>query len=456
MSRPRILFADDEEDYRELLAMVIQRAGYEPMPFASGEALLQANGGEEAALIVLDMMMPGLSGIDTLKTCRERYPSTPVVMISGQNEIDLAVEAMKRGAADYIQKPFDLERVTTVLRAMVQMGRLAQENQHLRLAAGGARPLSEMVGVSLQAQKLQAQIEQLGQSQASVLITGESGVGKSFIARLIHYHSTRAAGPFISASCPSLPSELVESELFGHERGAFTGAVQQRKGRAELADGGSLFLDEIGDLPLALQPKLLTFLQDHIFQRVGGSKDINVDVRVITATHVDLREMVRLKQFREDLFYRLNVVPLHVPPLRERGEDIEPLVQQILSRLSRRAGGGAPFTVAPEALEKMLAYRWPGNVRELENALERATVFAQNSEIKVDDLPEEIGREHRSQAETVTPLDLTGHTLAELERMALEQTLQACAGNRMETSRRLGVSEKTVYNLLSRYQLNAR
>jgi DNA-binding NtrC family response regulator len=369
-------------------------------------------------------------------------------MLSAVNRATDAVEAMKLGAFDYITKPFDMDEVTTVVARAVRMGATARENAQLRAAVSVSKPMTGLVGSSSAMQQLQQKIGKIAPLNSTVLIPGESGVGKSLLARVIHYGSPRADGPFVTVSCPALPRELLESELFGHEKGAFTGALQQRIGRIEMADKGTLFLDEIGDLPLALQPKLLTFLQDRCFQRVGGNRTIKVDVRVIAATNVDLAGMVKRQEFREDLYYRLNVIPVHIPPLRERREDLPELCAHILGRIAKGRGGGK-ISVSAEAKDVIHSFDWPGNIRQLENVLERASAFCEGGVICPNDLPDEV-RGTRDIAAGAEQLQLAGLSLEQLEQLALTQTLAACGNNRAEAARRLGISEKTIYNKLQR------
>lgn len=455
--RPQVLVADDEETLRTLLKYNISKLGYDVLVANNGRHAVDLMN-EDVAACVLDLKMPELDGLGALEAIKRDFPETPVVMISAHGEVKDAVEAIKRGALDYVTKPFDLEELLAVVRQAVQLGRELKDGARLQQAVGTSRPTGEFGGTSEAANRLRSQVEKIADLNSTVLITGESGTGKSLLARVIHYSSARAKGPFISVSCPSLPRELLESEMFGHEKGAFTGALQRRIGRVEMAEGGTLFLDEVGDLPLSLQPKLLTFLQERIFQRVGGSENIDADVRIIAATNADLTEKVRNREFREDLFFRLNVIPLKLPPLRVRREDILPLAESFLASVARERGA-RPCSIHPEARRVLEKYHWPGNVREVENVLERASAFAASGMIVRDDLPEELlaldtaPETPAPDTAGVSELRLGGIPLATLEEKALRQTLELCNGNKTEVARRLGVSGKTIYNMMARYGL---
>ncbi len=428
---------------------------------------------EDIQAAFLDMMMPRATGLEVLAHIRKNFPDTPVVMMSAKSQVEDAVNAMKQGALEYVTKPFNLDEILSLAHQAVRMARMSRENKQLQVVISGSKPIQGFMGRSPAGRDLLRQVETIAGLDSTVLITGPSGVGKSLLARTLHYAGPRASGPFISVSCPSLPRELLESEMFGHEKGAFTGAIQQRIGRVEMADGGTLFLDEVGDLPLALQPKLLTFLQEREFQRVGGTRSLRADVRVIAATNANLGEMVRSHDFREDLYFRLNVLPLAIPSLADRREDILPIADTILERIAKTRKSTSPFLIEPDALEAMTAYTWPGNVRELENVLERATAFCRDGRIRREDLA--LGRGGSSGSTPPVPspapapipvsapvpsitadtagLPLFGFTLDELERQAIIQTLEGCQGNRSEAARRLGISEKTIYNKINRWNL---
>ena len=363
---------------------------------------------------------------------------------------------MKQGAFEFIAKPFELEELLAVVSSALQLGRALRENRELREAVSVPAPDESFVGISPAAERLRQTVRTIGPRDSTVLLTGESGVGKSLLARMIHRASLRAGKPFVTTSCPALPSELLESEMFGHERGAFTGAVNRRIGRFEMASGGTLFLDEIAELPLALQAKLLNVLHDRQFHRVGGSEQQTADIRLVAATNADLAEKVDRKEFRADLYYRINVIPLVIPPLRERIEDLPLLAEQVLAK-GAAAEGREPLRLSPGALDAMSHYSWPGNIRELQNVLERASAFCGGSQIRPEDLPEEINRTprtvvHPDPKHPVVP-QLGGWALEDVERLCLEQTLVLCGGNKVAAARSLGVTEKTVYNKIARLGL---
>lgn len=439
-----VLVADDDAVTRKLLSRHLESAGFQTLVAADGrEALKKMSGDVTVAL--LDLQMPELSGLQCLAKFREAFPDVPVIMISQFGEVRDAVAAMKQGAFEYITKPVDPEELITRVRQAMKASGLERENRQLRQAVSSPMPTASYVGVASKTKKLLEQVAKVARLDSTVLITGESGTGKTTLARLIHQAGPRASGPLVLVSCASLPADLVEAELFGHVRGAFTGAVGDRPGRAEMAHNGTLFLDEIGDLPLELQPKLLNFLQDRTVQRIGDTKVRNVDVRVIAATHQDLAKKCREKSFREDLFFRLNVLPIHVPALRERPEDIPEIVAHVLRRIANKMGGTVP-TITDEARQLLLQHTWPGNVRELENVLERACAFCSGSTITADDLfLDQLGREPAPATTT-----LAGRTLAEIEKQAIIDTLQACQGNKKAAARELGIDEKSIYNKMKR------
>ena len=403
-------------------------------------------------VVLLDLNMPKGNGFECLKSLAEKFPDIPAVILSSADEINDAVTAMKAGAVDYLTKPFDLVEVFMVLRQAVKIAAIKLENRDLKEVVGSSRPVTGVIGESDVTARMVAMIEKINTLDSTVLLRGESGVGKGLVARTIHYASGRAEQPFVTVSCPALPRELLESELFGHEKGAFTGAHQRRIGKIEMAKGGTLFLDEIGDLPIDLQPKLLNVLQDREFQRVGGTETLQADIRVIAATNVDLEGQVERREFREDLFYRLNVIPLDIPTLRDRVDDISVLSEFFLSRVAKNRGLKSTIKINTEALKLMQRYDWPGNIRQLENVMERASAFCENQTIEVQDLPSEITQEPDLDV-NFKGGSLANIPLRELEQAALSQTLKACKGNKAETARRLGITDKSVYNKLKRYGL---
>ena len=451
----RILVADDDESIRRLLEYSLRSAGYDPVVARhGGEAI--ALSGREFACALIDLKMPEADGLTVLRQLKAQHPDLPVIIISAVGQIREAVSAVKQGAFEFIAKPFELEELLAVVSSALQLGRALRENRELREAVSVPAPDESFVGISPAAERLRQTVRTIGPRDSTVLLTGESGVGKSLLARMIHRASLRAGKPFVTTSCPALPSELLESEMFGHERGAFTGAVNRRIGRFEMASGGTLFLDEIAELPLALQAKLLNVLHDRQFHRVGGSEQQTADIRLVAATNADLAEKVDRKEFRADLYYRINVIPLVIPPLRERIEDLPLLAEQVLAK-GAAAEGREPLRLSPGALDAMSHYSWPGNIRELQNVLERASAFCGGSQIRPEDLPEEINRTprtvvHPDPKHPVVP-QLGGWALEDVERLCLEQTLVLCGGNKVAAARSLGVTEKTVYNKIARLGL---
>ena len=461
---PQVLVADDEDAIRHLVDFMLEKAGFDVCAAADGKAALEMVN-EDFSVVLLDLRMPVMDGMATLKVIRERHPDLPVLIMSAHGDVRDAVRAMKLGAFDYIQKPFEADELLGLVRQASRMKATFDQNRTLKASLAEVTESSGFVSQSPAGQELFTMARKVADTESTLLLTGESGVGKSLLARTIHQLSRRRSGPLVSVSAPSLPRELLEAELFGHERGAFTGAHQRRLGRVELADGGTLFIDEVGELPLDLQPKLLTFLQDRRFQRIGGSNEITADVRVIAATNANLEEQVQSGEFREDLFFRLNVIPISIPPLRERQADILPLVKLTLERIARVRGMPAA-SLAEDAREALLRHNWPGNIRELENIMERASALCTAGVIRREDLRlREIAR--RSQtfsgfetqspppSGTPAPAPATPEEIIPLEqqeRTIIENAIQACGGNKAVAARRLGISEKTIYNKFKRFR----
>ena len=387
-----ILVVDDEESILTSLAGILEDEGYTTLCAVDGVEALELAQKELPDLVLLDIWMPRLDGMDTLTKLKSLYPELAVVMMSGHGTIETAVRSTKMGAFDFIEKPLSLEKVIVTVANVLSMRRLREENESLRELVLQDH---EMVGSSAPLNHLREEITLVAPSDASVLITGENGTGKELVARAIHYHSPRRDKPFTEINCAAIPEELIESELFGHERGAFAGAAAQKKGKFELADGGTVFLDEIGDMPVKTQAKVLRLLQEGKFERVGGTRTLEVDVRMVAATNKALEEEIRAGSFREDLFYRLNVVSLKVPPLRERSDDIPSLIGHFLQLFSRREGRQLKMMV-PEALALMKQYDWPGNVRELKNIIERLVIMTPGQAIDIAQLPEYIAGEDES------------------------------------------------------------
>ncbi|HXU80819.1 MAG TPA: sigma-54 dependent transcriptional regulator [Polyangia bacterium] len=382
----RVLIADDEINIRRVLEAILRRDGYDVVTAANGlEALAGMTRGVHT--VITDLKMPGLDGMGLLRKLSSEYPDVPVVMITAHGSVENAVEAVKLGAFDYIEKPFDQEQIRQVVDKALRTHSLARRDA--RIEEPVARGRFRLVGESPAIRQVYAVIEKVADTPSTVLITGESGTGKELIARALHEYSSRREGPFIKINCAAIPKTLMESELFGYEKGAFTGAVGAKPGRFELAHGGTLFLDEIGEIPVEMQVKLLRVLQESEFERVGGIKTIKVDVRLVAATNRDLHSEVASGAFREDLYYRLNVVPIHLPPLRERREDIPLLVNHFIAkfneRLKKQISG-----IEPDAVERLVSYHWPGNIRELENVIERTMLFCAGPTIRAVDLPAEF------------------------------------------------------------------
>ena len=380
--KPKVLVIDDEKSILESLADILEDEGYQVITALTAQQGLEHLSREAPDLVILDVWLPDEDGLKVLKQMRATWPGLPVIVISGHGTVEMAVKAIKLGAFDFLEKPLSYDRVVVTVANALRFRALEEEN--IRLKAGPG-----LTGESAAIKKVKEEIARVAPTDATVLIMGESGVGKEVAARMIHALSRRREGPFIEVNCAAIPEELIESELFGHEKGAFTGATSAKRGKFDLANGGTLFLDEIGDMSLSAQAKVLRVLQEKRFERVGGTRTIEVDVRVIAATNKDLREEIKKGRFREDLFFRLNVVPIVIPPLRERKEDIPVLVEEFLLELSRHSGLGKK-RLSPEALEILKRYPWPGNVRELRNLIERLVIMARGEEILPEDLPPEI------------------------------------------------------------------
>lgn len=460
----QVLVADDEEAIRHLVDFMLERAGFDVIAASDGTTALELLH-EDISVALLDLRMPSMDGIETLKAIRERMPDLPVLIMSAHGDVRDAVQAMKLGAFDYIQKPFEADELIGLVRQASRMKATMDQNRTLKASLAEVTDSVGFVSQSEAGKELFSVAEKVADTESTLLLTGESGVGKSLLARAIHHLSRRRTGPFVSVSAPSLPRELLEAELFGHERGAFTGAHQRRLGRVELADGGTLFIDEVGELPVDLQPKLLTFLQDRRFQRLGGREEITANVRVIAATNANLEEQVQNGEFREDLFFRLNVIPIPIPPLRERKADVLPLVRQTLERIAR-VRGQPIATLAEDTRDVLLNHPWPGNIRELENVMERASALCSGGVIHPVDLrlrgvakrpvPEEPGAPVPSNFRSASPLIPSTPEeiipMDQLERTFIEQAILACGGNKAVAARRLGISEKTIYNKINRFK----
>ena len=459
--KPVVLIVDDEEPTRRILKLNLQDR-YQVLLARNGEEALQQLSQTPVDVLVTDMRMPGLSGLDLLKQVHERWPDLPVIVVTAYGTIENAVEAMRQGAYDYLQKPIKIAELEVLLEKTLRYRRTLDENVKLRAELRRVRGIENILTADPKMQALLSQLQRVAPTKATVLIEGESGTGKELFARALHALSDRADGPFVDVNCGAIPHELLESELFGHEKGAFTGAVSTRKGKFELADGGTLFLDEIGELEKELQVKLLRAIEEERFTRVGGTEPISVDIRLVAATNRDLQAEVRAGHFRQDLYYRLNVVRFRIPPLRERLEDIPLLVRHFLKKHEATAHHHVE-EVDPEVLEILARHPWPGNVRELENAILRAMLLDRDGRLTVEDLPEEIreGVDTTSVGSLLTKDDLQRERerqwqkLSErLERQFLEAGLRRTGGNISELSRQTGYSRRQLQNLLRKHNLN--
>jgi DNA-binding NtrC family response regulator len=447
----RILVVDDEEGARYSVKRAFSQDEYTTREASSGEEALTSLDSEPADLVLLDLSMPGMDGMETLSKIQERPAAPQVIMITAHGSERLAVEAIRRGARDYIAKPYELDELRASVRNALDRVRLERENARLReeiAIASGSRPL---VGESPAMRELASKIAAVAEVDVTVLIRGESGTGKELVAREIHRLSSRGKGPFIAVNAAAVPEGLVESELFGHERGAFTGADRKREGRFEQARGGTLFLDEIGDMPVSAQAKVLRLLEERTFERVGGSEIVKADVRLLTATHRDLKEEIGRGTFREDLYYRIRVVELVVPPLRERGGDIFLLAARFAQEFADRYGKQV-LSFTDEAIEAIQAYTWPGNVRELRNAAETSVVLAKGDRIGIAELPEEVraGRGLPIKVgEVRMPLrEASRKALDQFERAYVTRALKEAEGNLSSAARALGMYRQTLQNKL--------
>ena len=384
-----ILIVDDEKNYRVVLSAFLSGEGYEMLTADSAQEALEAVDSVDLDLVLTDMKMPVMDGIELLKQIKGKNPHLPVVMMTAYGTVERAVEAMQLGAFNFIQKPFQNEALKQMVHNAISTYVVLKENQRLLQDLEGRYRFDNIIGKSKPMREIFDMVQRVAHTKATVLITGESGSGKELIAKAIHYNSPRRNRPFVAVSCAALAETLLESELFGHERGAFTGATAMKKGRFELADGGTLFLDEIGEIPATVQVKLLRVLEEMTFERVGGTKTIDFDIRLVAATNKDLKKEVEDNRFREDLYFRLNVVNIILPPLRERSEDIPLLATHFLNKYAREADREG-VTISPEAMRFLCNHRWPGNVRQFENAIERAVLLSRDDEITLTDLPKEL------------------------------------------------------------------
>jgi DNA-binding NtrC family response regulator len=451
-----IWVVDDDPAIRELLSFMVTGAGYEVDAFASGAEVL-ASSGEPPDAILLDLMMPEVDGVEVLKEINRRHPKLPIIMVTADHDVQRAVEVTKLGAYDYLTKPIDQERLLTTIGNALSHGSLEKEVARLKEELSDRYHLRSIVGSSAAMRKVYDQIEKVLESEITVFIAGESGTGKELVAKAIHYASLRSDGPFIDVNCAAIPEGLQESELFGHEKGAFTGAVATHPGKFEQATGGTIFLDEVGEMSASAQARLLRVLQERVLQRVGGTETIELDVRVISASNRDLAKMVEEGSFRQDLFYRLVVFPITLPPLRDRREDIPLLVEHFLEKYARDAGKRVT-TVEGRAMEAMAGHGWPGNVRELENVIHRTLLVSSGLELTYDDLPPGIGGDGAMSTSVSQPAPSSGGeggtlNLEELERDTIVRALEQNKGNLSDVARQLGIGRSTLYRKLEQYGL---
>ena len=449
MLEKKVLVVDDDSLMKDFLKEALGRSDYSVDSASTGEEALEKIKDKDYDLILSDIRMPSMSGMEVLKATKQHLPSAKVVMMTAYGTVENAVEAMKLGAFDYVMKPFSADEIELVLGRAFEHKRLLEENKLLRRQVKDKYGFDNIVGKSPQMQEIFELVGEIADTRASVLITGESGTGKELIAKAIHYNSPRRDGPFIRINCAALPEGLVESELFGHEKGAFTGAIRKSRGRFELADGGTLLLDEVSEISPGLQAKLLRVLQEREFERVGSGQTIQVDVRIISTSNRNLREQIEKGKFREDLFYRLNVIPMHISPLRERKEDIPILAEHFLRKYNLENNRSIEG-ISQKVYEMFLEYAWPGNVRELENYIERAVVTSKTKILAPGDFPKEIAF---GRADFAPGAIGVGCSIHEAEKRLIMKTLEAQGGNRTKAAEILGISTRTLRNKLQEYGL---
>lgn len=451
---------DDEKQIRRILSVLLAEHGHDVREAESGEAALAMQPGFQPSIVLLDLSLPGIDGLETLRKLLEHDRRIDCIMMTAYGTIRSAVEAMRLGAFDYVSKPFDNDELLLIIERAVHMRKLDSELEALRSELEARYGFNEIVGISPQMCEMFRVMVKVAAVDATVLITGESGTGKELVARAIHRRSRRTDGPFLAVNCSAIPNELVESEFFGHEKGSFTDAKESRAGKFEQSSGGTLFLDEVGDLSHEAQAKLLRVLQEHEITRIGGNKPVRIDVRVISATNKDLERSVRRNEFREDLYWRLNVVNIKLPPLRERREDLPLLIDHLLDRFQRELKQSVK-SISPAARSLLLDYDWPGNVRELENTLCRATILCEGNVLMPSDLPPRIRGELK--AESLLPStdpdklrlsEAVAEATGRLEKMLIVSRLAQHRGNRTATAESLGISRKTLFNKMREYNLS--
>lgn len=441
-----LLFVDDDADFREVATRRFQRSGYQTQPAADGEEALALAERRHFDVVILDMRMPGISGLEVLQKLRPTSPDCEFIMLTGEGSIETAVQAMKLGAFDYITKPFPLAELEELIQKAYERCSLRKENTQLKEVLHRSEAASEMIGRSPQMQEVFRLIERAGRTDKAILIQGDSGTGKELVARALHRASLRADKPLVVINCAALPETLLESELFGHEKGSFTGAVAAKPGLFEVADGGTLFIDEIGEMPGALQAKLLRVLEDGSMRRIGSLKERRVNVRLLAATNRNLQAEVQAGRFREDLFYRINVLSFELPPLRNRAGDIRLLINKFL---------GDQWEVEPAAQQALEQHPWPGNVRQLINVLDRAKILADPPLIRLHDLPREITGGPATNGSIPRPKE-SPDALSAIERSHVMEILTRERGNKARTARALGINRRSLYRLLEKYELETK
>jgi two-component system NtrC family response regulator len=454
-----ILIVDDEKNYPLILSAVLQEEGFETLTANSGQEALEVLAHSDVDLVLTDMKMPKMDGIELLQNIKNRDAELPVIMMTAYGTVEKAVEAMQKGAYSYILKPFDNEQLILYARKAVDMYRVVKENRQLRSAVENRYSFGNLIGKSKAMQDVFDTIRKVAPATATVLIEGASGTGKELVAKSIHFNSPRRNQPFVAVNCSALAETLLESELFGHEKGAFTGAISMKKGRFELADQGTLFLDEIGELSSPLQVKLLRVLQEKIFERVGGTRPVSVNIRLIAATNKSLREEIRKGRFREDLFYRLNVVHVVLPPLQERLEDIRPLSAHFIAKYADERHGAQPVARMDKEVERLFfEYSWPGNVRELENVIERAMVMCPGDTIRVDDLPKDfrknISMDNALRLDELPPQATLYEALAHVEKQMILNALQKADYVQAHAAALLGIGKSGLNQKLKKYNID--
>jgi two-component system NtrC family response regulator len=452
-----ILIVDDEKNYPFILGAVLEEEGFEILTANSGRQALEILRSSDVDLVLTDMKMPSMDGIELLEHIKEMERDLPVIMMTAYGTVDKAVEAMQKGAYSYILKPFDNQRLVIYVSKAISMYRVVKENRRLRDAVESRYNFGNIIGKSKVMQDVYETIRKVAPTNATILIEGQSGTGKELVAKSIHFNSPRQKNPFVGVNCSALAENLLESELFGHEKGAFTGAFAMKKGRFELADGGTLFLDEIGELSQSLQVKLLRVLQEKVFERVGGVKPVSVNIRILAATNKDLKQEMKLGQFREDLYYRLNVVHIILPSLKQRQEDIRLLVDHFIQKYTDERKSGVPVTGLDQEVERLFYdYSWPGNVRELENVIERAMILSPTEKIKLSDLPKYF-RDNLNNTLHLEgiPLDATlSETLAMVEKAMIERALKIANNVQVHAAELLGIGKSGLNQKIKKLNLD--